>query len=183
MKLKDRKVLLGITGGIAAYKSAYLASSLKKEGADVRVVMTQSSTQFITPLTMTSLTGYPARTGMFDPREEADIEHISLADWPELLVIAPCTANVIGKIASGIADDLLTTLLLATTAPVLLAPAMNVHMWEHPAVHENMSILHDWGYRSIGPEEGKLACGYSGKGRMSEPQAILKKIIELLKVS
>ncbi len=179
--LRDAKILLGITGGIAAYKSAMLTSQLKKEGAVVQVVMTEHATRFVTPLTFLSLSHRVVRVGMFEPREEADIEHIALADWPDLVVVAPCTANLMGKLTGGIADDLLSTILLATTAPVLLAPAMNVHMWEHPATQRNLRTLLEWGYQTVGPDEGDLACGYTGKGRMSEPEEILAKMKELMK--
>ncbi|MBE7559610.1 bifunctional phosphopantothenoylcysteine decarboxylase/phosphopantothenate--cysteine ligase CoaBC [bacterium] len=178
---RDAKILLGVTGGIAAYKSAALTSQLRREGAVVQVVMTEHATKFVTPLTFLSLSRRPVRVGMFEPREEADIEHIALADWPDLVVVAPCTANLMGKITAGIADDLLSTILLATTAPVLLAPAMNVHMWEHPATQRNLATLVEWGYHTVGPEEGDLACGYTGKGRMSEPEEILARIRQLLK--
>ncbi len=164
--LKRKKILLGITGGIAAYKAVDLASKLTKMGAEVKTVMTANACEFISPITIKSITHQPVITKMFDIN--ADIEHISLADWADIVVIAPATANIIGKTAAGIADDLLSTTLMATTAPVLFVPAMNIHMYENPIVQENIDKLTQLGYFFMEPEFGRLACGYEGKGRYPE---------------
>ncbi len=169
--LKDKKILLGITGGIAAYKAVDLASKLTKMGAEVKTIMTTHACEFVSPITFKSITHQPVITKMFDV--EADIEHISLADWADLVVIAPATANIIGKTASGIADDLLSTAIMATTAPVLFVPAMNIHMYENPIVQENITKLTNFGYFFMEPEFGILACGYEGKGRYPENEEIV----------
>jgi len=174
--LKGKKILLGVTGGIAAYKAAELVRELVRSGAEVFVVMTRSAQAFITPLTFQTLSGNQVTTELFSLIEESEIGHISLADRADLLVIAPATANIIGKIAGGIADDMLTTIVMATRAPVLLAPAMNVHMWENSICQENIQKLRGRGYHFIDPEAGDLACGYEGKGRLAEIQAIVEEI-------
>ncbi|MBI5968739.1 MAG: bifunctional phosphopantothenoylcysteine decarboxylase/phosphopantothenate--cysteine ligase CoaBC [Deltaproteobacteria bacterium] len=178
--LKDRKIVLGVTGGIAAYKAAELVRELVRAGAEVHVVMTKSAQAFITPLTFQTLSGNPVATELFSLIEESEIGHISLADRAEILVIAPATANIIGKIASGIADDMLTTIVMATKAPVLIAPAMNVHMWENPICQENIEKLRARGYQFVGPESGELACGYEGKGRLAEIPTIMEEIRAIL---
>ena len=178
--LKGKKIILGVTGGIAAYKSAELVRELVKSGAEVFVVMTRSARAFITPLTFQTLSGNKVTTELFSLIEESEIGHISLADRADLLVIAPATANTIGKIAGGIADDMLTTIVMATRAPVLLAPAMNVHMWENSICQENIQKLRGQGYRFIDPEAGELACGYEGKGRLAEIPAIVEEIRSIL---
>jgi phosphopantothenoylcysteine decarboxylase/phosphopantothenate--cysteine ligase len=178
--LKDRRIVLGVTGGIAAYKAAELVRELVRAEAKVRVVMTQNAQAFITPLTFQTLSGTPVITELFSLIEESEIGHISLADQAEVLVIAPATANIIGKIAGGIADDMLTTIVMATKAPVLLAPAMNVHMWENVILQENIAKLRSRGYYFIDPEIGELACGYEGKGRLAEVPAIIEEICALL---
>jgi len=178
--LKDRKIVLGVTGGIAAYKTAELVRELVRAGAEVHVVMTKNAQSFITPLTFQTLSGNPVATELFSVIEESEIGHISLADRAEILVIAPATANIIGKIASGIADDMLTTIVMATKAPVLLAPAMNVHMWENPICQENIEKLRARGYKFVDPESGELACGYEGKGRLAEVPTIMEEIRALL---
>ncbi len=178
--LNGQKVVLGITGGIAAYKAAELVRELVKAGAEVHVVMTRSAQAFVTPLTFQTLSGNPVITELFSLIEESEIGHISLADRAEILVIAPATANIIGKIAAGIADDMLTTIVMATKAPVLLAPAMNVHMWENPICQENISRLKTRGYHFIDPESGELACGYEGQGRLAEIPQILETIRSIL---
>jgi phosphopantothenoylcysteine decarboxylase/phosphopantothenate--cysteine ligase len=178
--LKDRRIVLGVTGGIAAYKAAELVRELVRAEAQVRVVMTQNAQAFIAPLTFQTLSGTPVITELFSLIEESEIGHISLADQAEVLVIAPATANIIGKIAGGIADDMLTTLVMATKAPVLLAPAMNVHMWENVILQENIAKLRSRGYYFIDPEIGELACGYEGKGRLAEVSAIVEEIRALL---
>ncbi len=169
--LKNKKILLGITGGIAGYKAVELASKFIKCGANVKTIMTRNASEFITPLTVKSITHQAVITKMFDV--EADIEHISLADWADIIVIAPATANIIGKVASGIADDLLSTTIMATRAPVLFVPSMNVHMFENPIVQENVMKLSKLEYLFMEPEEGMLACGYEGKGRFSNVDEIV----------
>ena len=172
--LTGKTIVLGVTGGIAAYKAAEITRVLVKEGAIVRVLMTKNAQEFITPLTLQTLSGNPVATETFSLTQESEIGHIRLADTADLILIAPASADVIGKIAHGIADDLLTTVLLATTASVLVAPAMNVHMYAHPAVQENMRILSERGYRFVEPGEGFLACGYEGKGRLADPEDIVE---------
>lgn len=171
--LNGKRIVLGITGGIAAYKAASLCSKLVQQGADVHVIMTSSAKEFITELTLQSLSKNPVYSDTFDERDPSVVSHIDLADLADLVLIAPATANMIAKMAHGLADDMLTTTLLATTAPVMIAPAMNVHMYEHPAVIENMSILQSRGVMMIEPGEGLLACGYVGKGRLEEPEQIV----------
>ena len=171
---------LGVTGGIGAYKAVELARLLDKRGHRVRVVMTRAATEFIGPLTFEAITRGPVITGQFTRGMNAQIEHISLASEMDLLLVAPATANVIGKFANGIADDFLSALYLATRAPVLMAPAMNTHMWEHPAVGENLARLRARGVRIVEPGEGYLACGWVGKGRLSEPEAIAEAAERLL---
>ncbi|MCP1185592.1 bifunctional phosphopantothenoylcysteine decarboxylase/phosphopantothenate--cysteine ligase CoaBC [Paenibacillus sp. 1781tsa1] len=171
--LNGKKIVLGVTGGIAAYKAATLCSRLVQKGADVHVIMTASATQFITELTLQTLTRNTVYTDTFDEREPAVVSHIHLADLADLVLVAPATANVIAKMAHGMADDMLSTTLLATTAPVMIAPAMNVHMYDHPAVKHNMNLLVGRGAMMIEPGEGLLACGYVGKGRLEEPESIV----------
>ncbi len=180
MMLKSRKIVLGVTGGIAAYKAAELVRELIKAGAEVHVVMTRNAQAFITPLTFQTLSGNPVTTELFNLIEESQIGHIALADRADLLAIVPATANIIGKVAAGIADDMLTTVVMATRAPVLLAPAMNVHMWENKICQENIQKLRSRGYHFIDPEAGELACGYEGKGRLAEIPAIVEEIRSLL---
>ncbi len=176
--LAGRRVVLGVTGGIAAYKAAELCRLFVKAGATVRVVMTDAATHFITPLTMQTLSGHPVGRSLFDPVEESQIGHIRLADECDLVVIAPATADAIARIAAGMADDLLAAVVLASRAPVLLAPAMNVNMWESPLTQANLARLlgADGGagrFRTVGPDRGPLACGWVGAGRLIEPQEIL----------
>ncbi len=178
--LKGKKIVLGVTGGIAAYKAAELVRELLRAEAEVYVVMTRGAQAFVTPLTFQTLSGNKVTTELFSLIEESEIGHISLADRADVLVIAPATANIIGKINSGIADDMLTTIVMATRAPVLMAPAMNVHMWENPICQENIQKLRSRGYHFIDPEAGELACGYEGKGRLAEVSAIVEKIRNLL---
>src|SRR4029078_3222000 len=170
--LTGKTIVLGITGGIAAYKAAEITRLLVKEGAIVRVLMTKNAQEFITPLTFQTLSGNPVATETFSLTQESEIGHINLADSADLFVIAPATANVIGKLASGIADDLLTTVLMATQAPVLLAPAMNIHMYENVIVQENLRKLRRVAYHVMEPAEGDLACGYEGQGRLPDPEKI-----------
>ncbi|MEE1199651.1 MAG: bifunctional phosphopantothenoylcysteine decarboxylase/phosphopantothenate--cysteine ligase CoaBC [Christensenellales bacterium] len=175
--LKDRKIVLGVSGGIAAYKACELVSRLKKRGAQVRVVMTGNACEFVSPLTFETLSGSPAYTDGFDRKYE--INHVALGKWMDAMVVAPATANVLAKMASGIADDLLTTTLLAANAPVLAAPAMNTAMWSHPATRANVATLRDRGVHFVGPESGRLACGDADMGRMSEP-ARIEEALEVL---
>ncbi len=177
--LKDRQILLGVSGGIAAYKACELVRLLIKAGAQVEVVMTENAARFVPPLTFETLSGHPVHTGMFD-KHSNPLVHIELADRAELLVIAPATANIIGKIANGVADDLLTTLYLATKAKVLVCPAMNVNMYEHAAVRENLARLKARGVEVLEPESGELACGWEGKGRLPDPDLIAEACEYLL---
>ncbi|MCY7779410.1 bifunctional phosphopantothenoylcysteine decarboxylase/phosphopantothenate--cysteine ligase CoaBC [Bacillus haynesii] len=172
--LKNRNILLGVSGGIAVYKAAALTSKLVQAGANVKVIMTKSACEFVSPLTFQALSRNEVYTNTFEEPNPRVIAHIDAADWADLVIVAPATANVIGKLASGIADDMLTTTLLATTAPVWIAPAMNVHMYDNPAVQRNISVLYKDGYRFIEPSEGYLACGYIGKGRLEEPERIVQ---------
>ncbi|MCA1023335.1 bifunctional phosphopantothenoylcysteine decarboxylase/phosphopantothenate--cysteine ligase CoaBC [Halobacillus litoralis] len=172
--LKDKKIVLGVSGGIAAYKAAALTSKLVQAGAFVKVIMTESARNFVAPTTFQALSRQPVYTDTFDEQDATQIQHIDVADWADLFLIAPATANTIGKLAGGLADDMLSTTLLATEAPVYIAPAMNVHMYSHPAVMNNMKKLDEWGFRFIEPGEGYLACGYVGKGRLEEPESIVK---------
>jgi phosphopantothenoylcysteine decarboxylase/phosphopantothenate--cysteine ligase len=169
-------VLLGVSGGIAAYKSAELIRRLRERGAEVRVVMTPAARGFITPLTLQALSGHPVRDSLLDPAAEAGMDHIELARWADLLLVAPATADLMARLAAGLADDLLSTLALATTAPVVLAPAMNHCMWQHPATRENAARLAARGVRLLGPAEGQQACGETGPGRMWEPEAIVASL-------
>jgi len=173
--LKDRNILLGVTGGIAAFKAASLAGQLIKLGASVKVVMTHNATQFISPLTFQTLSRNPVYLDMFSPISWQP-EHISLADWAELFVIAPATANVIGKLAHGIADDLLTTIALAVRCPIILAPAMNSNMLDNPILQDNLRYLEEQGFFIIAPEYGPLACGYEGRGRLADLDVIVETI-------
>src|SRR5262245_8074058 len=174
--LAGKTIVVGVTGGIAAYKAAELVRLLVKDGAFVRVIMTKNAQEFITPLTLQTLSGNPVATETFNLTQESEIGHIRLADTADLILIAPATADIIAKLAHGIADDLLSTVLLAATAPVLLAPAMNVHMYAHAIVQENMRKLASHGYGFVEPAEGFLACGYEGKGRLADPEDILEEV-------
>ncbi|PAE14267.1 bifunctional phosphopantothenoylcysteine decarboxylase/phosphopantothenate--cysteine ligase CoaBC [Niallia circulans] len=172
--LNGKKILLCVTGGIAVYKVCALTSKLTQKGADVKVIMSESAMEFVNPLTFKALSKNEVYTDTFDEKDPKVIAHIDLADWADLILVAPATANVIGKIANGIADNMITTTLLAATSDVWIAPAMNVHMYDHPAVIKNINTLHDYGYRFINPGEGYLACGYVGKGRLEEPEMIVQ---------
>ena len=177
---RERKIVIGVTGGIACYKAVELVRLLVKGGFQVQVIMTRGALEFVTPLTFQTLSGNPVATETFDLTQESQIGHINLADSADAFVIAPATANVIGKIAGGIADDLLTTVLMATQAPVMLAPAMNIHMYENPILQENLRKLRRIGYHILEPAEGYLACGYEGKGRLPEPEKIAAEVERLL---
>lgn len=172
----NKKIVLGICGGIAAYKSAYLVRELTRLGADVRVIMTKSAQQFITPMTMQALSGHEVRCELFDSQAERAMGHIELARWAEILVIAPASANCLAKLAHGLADDLLSTLYLVAEKPVVVCPAMNRSMWAHPATRTNLELLVQRGVIIIGPEEGSQACGELGLGRMSEVDNIISAL-------
>ena len=180
MTLAGKNIVLGVTGGIAAYKACELASRLRKAGAQVYGIMTKNACEVVAPLTIETLTNHPVATDTFARPETWEVEHVTLAKRAELFVIAPATANILAKMAGGIADDMLSTTLLATRAPVLAAPAMNTGMWEHPATQENVRVLRERGVHFIGPEGGFLACGDQGAGRMSAPAAIFAAIEGLL---
>jgi phosphopantothenoylcysteine decarboxylase/phosphopantothenate--cysteine ligase len=170
--LEGKTIVVGLSGGIACYKAADVVRLLRSGGARVRVVMTRHALEFITPLTLQTLAGEPVSTELFDLTQESEIGHIRLADTADAIAVAPATANLIGKIAGGLGDDLLTTVLLATRAPVVLAPAMNVHMWENPLVQANLEKLRALGWRIVEPGVGYLACGYEGAGRLADASAI-----------
>lgn len=179
--LINKRIILGISGGIAAYKSAFLARLLVKAGAKVNVVMTQGAQAFIQPLTFQALTGHPVHTHLLNPEAEAGMGHIELARWAELIIIAPTTADLMARLATGHAGDLLTTLCLASKAPVHLAPAMNQAMWQHPATQRNAQLLTELGYTLIPPAEGEQACGDVGAGRLPEPEALFAWIDSFFK--
>ena len=175
-----KRILLGVTGSIAAYKAADLASGLVKRGHDVTVVMTEDAQEFITPLTLQVLSKNPVVTGLYDEKESWRPGHIGLADEADILLVAPATANAVAKFANGIADDVLSAIHLATPAPVLLAPAMNGKMWQHPATRENVERLSARGVEFVGPEEGMLACGYEGIGRLWPVEGIVERACAIL---
>ena len=174
--LKDKNILLGVTGGIAAYKIANLASMLKKQGANVKVIMTENACQFITPMTFETLTAQKVYTDTFDRNFEFKVDHIELGKWADVFLIAPATANVIGKLANGIADDMLTTTALAMRCPILVSPAMNTAMFENKVVKHNIMKLRTYGMDIIMPASGHLACGDTGAGKMPEPEMLLEYI-------
>lgn len=178
--LTGKTIVLGVTGGIAAYKSANLASMLIKLHADVHVIMTQNATKFITPMTFETLTNNKCIVDTFDRNFSFDVKHVSLAKRGDLFVVAPCTANVIGKLAHGICDDMLTTTMLATRAPKLIAPAMNTGMWENPILQDNLVKLKGYGYHIIDPIIGRLACGDTGTGKMNSEEVIVEHILTFL---
>jgi phosphopantothenoylcysteine decarboxylase/phosphopantothenate--cysteine ligase len=178
--LRDKEIILGVTGGIAAYKAVELLRELTKKGAKVHVVMTRNAQEFITPLTFQTLSGNPVQKDLFSLLEDSKIGHVALADMAHLVVIVPATANIIGKVANGIADDFLSTMIMATKCPVLFAPSMNVNMWGSVAVKQNVEKLKKAGYQFIGPDEGDLACEVIGQGRLTAVEDILERIEELL---
>jgi len=181
--LKGKTVLLGVTGGIAAYKAAALASALVKQHAAVEVVMTKNATEFVTPLTFEQLTGRRTMVDTFDRNFSHQVEHIALAERTDLVIIAPATANVCAKLAHGLADDMLTTTVLACRCPKLIAPAMNTNMYENPVTQDNLEILRRYGWDVIEPASGRLACGAVGKGKMPEPEDLLQHILRYLALS
>ncbi|MBD2862633.1 bifunctional phosphopantothenoylcysteine decarboxylase/phosphopantothenate--cysteine ligase CoaBC [Paenibacillus oceani] len=178
--MQGKTIVLGVTGGIACFKAAALCSKLVQAGADVRVIMTESATRFVAPLTFQTLSRHDVAVDTFDEKDASVVSHIHLADSADLVVVAPATANIIAKMTHGLADDMLSTTLLATEAPVLVAPAMNVHMYVHPAVTANMQTLRDRGVSFVEPGEGQLACGYVGKGRLAEPEEMMAAIERML---
>ncbi|HIC91758.1 MAG TPA: bifunctional phosphopantothenoylcysteine decarboxylase/phosphopantothenate--cysteine ligase CoaBC [Syntrophaceae bacterium] len=180
MPLKEKNIILGICGGIAAYKSADLISKLTKMGANVHVVMTKSAIKFITPLTLETLSGNRVFTNLFPPPKGDPLVHVDLADKADIIVVAPATANTLGKFAHGIADNLLSTLILATQAPILICPAMNTNMWQNEIVKANVQRLKDMGFYFVEPEWGELACGVEGYGRLAEVETIVEEIKTIL---
>jgi phosphopantothenoylcysteine decarboxylase/phosphopantothenate--cysteine ligase len=176
MSLADKKILVGLTGGIACYKVPYFVRLLVKDKAQVRVVMTHNATKFITPLTMETVSNHPVGVDMFPPDEFVSTRHIDLAEWPELIVIAPATANFLGKVASGISDDLLTTVVCAAPGPVMIAPAMNPNMWANKVTQRNIKYLKEIGHRFVDPGEGDMACEDVGVGRMAEPEHLFDAV-------
>lgn len=177
---KNKCVVIGVTGGIAAFKAAELVSMLKKQGADVHVILTAGAQKFVTPLTLQTLSRNPVIVDMFDEPKTWEVQHIALADKADLFMIIPATANFLGKVANGIADDMLTTTVMATKGPVLIAPAMNVNMYSNPIVQENIAKLRKLGYYFVEPDEGMLACGYEGKGRLAGLDRVIAKAHETL---
>ncbi|HSQ34199.1 MAG TPA: bifunctional phosphopantothenoylcysteine decarboxylase/phosphopantothenate--cysteine ligase CoaBC [Peptostreptococcaceae bacterium] len=180
--LKEKTIVIGVSGGIAVYKICDVVSRLKKLGVNVHVIMTKSSTEFVSPLTFQTLSQNYVVTDMFEDPKTWDVEHISLAKKADLFLVAPATANVIGKVANGIADDMLTTTIMATKAKILFAPAMNTNMYENPVVQRNIKTLRDLGYNFIEPESGRLACGDIGIGKLASPEVIVNDIVNLLSV-
>ena len=178
--LESKKIVLGVTGGIAAYKAVEIASRLRKAGAEVHVIMTREATQFVTELTFREITGQPVSVDMWGKVANFNVEHIALANLADLVLIAPATANIMAKFAAGIADDMLTTTVLATKAPVMLAPAMNTNMYENPITQRNMSELRQRGMQLIEPAAGHLACGIEGKGRLPEPVTIVQEVVDFM---
>jgi phosphopantothenoylcysteine decarboxylase / phosphopantothenate---cysteine ligase len=176
MMLAGKTIVVGVTGGIAAYKAAEVVRLLVQKGAAVRVIMTAGACQFITPLTLQTLSNHPVSTSLFDLTQESEIGHIRLADGADAVLVAPATANLVGKLAHGLADDLLSTVLLATRAPLLVAPAMNVHMFENAAVQGNLQLIAERGARVIAPAVGSLACGYEGAGRLPDPAVLVEEV-------
>ena len=180
--MKKINIVIGITGGIAAYKACEIISHYKHKGYNVDVIMTKNAVKFITPLTLETLSGNKVVTDMFDRPDYRDVKHISLAQKADLFIIAPATANIIGKVASGIADDMLSTTIMATKAPVVFAPAMNNVMYENKIVQRNISTLESFGYRFIEPDVGHLACGYEAKGRLASIEKIIEYIEKEIKL-
>ncbi len=181
--LDNKTIALGVTGGIAAYKSATLVRRLRDLGAHVRVVMTKHATEFVTPLTFQTLSGNPVYVDMWQPLKEGDVEHVSLGEEADLVLVVPATANIIGKVASGIADDMLSTTIMAARGPVLFAPSMHSRMYENPIVQGNIDKLKGLGYHFVGPETGKLARGDVGVGRLANLDQIVERAVGLLKPS
>lgn len=181
--LKGKNIILGVTGGIAAYKACDITRRLKELGASVHVVMTDAARHFITPLTLQTLSGNRVHTDLFDIPQEMEVGHISIADMADVVLVAPASANILAKVSCGICDDLLTTVINATKAPVIFAPSMNVNMWENPITQENVSRLKKYGYKVIEPEYGMLACGYEGRGRLADIEKITDYVSSVVKGS
>ena len=177
----NKKILLIICGGISAYKSLELIRSLKKKGAQIKTILTESAKQFVTPLSVSSLSQEKVYDDLFSLENETEMDHISLSRWSDVILVAPATANTISKISSGSSDDLASTVILASNKDIFLVPAMNVRMWEHPSTKENVVKLKNYGFNFIGPEIGDMACGEFGEGKMSEPKLIEEKIETSLK--
>jgi phosphopantothenoylcysteine decarboxylase / phosphopantothenate---cysteine ligase len=175
-------VALGVTGCIAAYKAVEVLRGLQKRGASVRVVMTRHAAEFVGPLTFQAISGFPVISDMFAPTDDPEIKHIQIAQSADLLIVAPATANTLAKFANGICDDFLSTLYISSTAPVLVAPAMNVEMWAHPATRENVRVLRERGVHFVDPEEGYLACRTVGAGRLAEPEQIVSRAFEIIRI-
>ena len=178
---KDLNIVVGITGGIAAYKACGIVSYLKSEGANINVIMTKNACEFITPLTLETLSGNKVITDMFERPDHIDVKHISLAKKADLFLIVPATANILGKVSNGIADDMLSTTIMATKAPVIFAPAMNDGMYENPIVQRNIETLKNNGYKIIEPSIGHLACGYNAKGKLPKNEEIIDYVKTLIK--
>ena len=178
---KDLNIVVGITGGIAAYKACGIISYLKSEGANINVIMTKNACEFITPLTLETLSGNKVITDMFERPDHIDVKHISLAKKADLFLIVPATANILGKVSNGIADDMLSTTIMATKAPVIFAPAMNDGMYENPIVQRNIETLKNYGYKIIEPSIGHLACGYNAKGKLPKNEEIIDYVKTLIK--
>jgi len=178
--MDPRRILLAISGGIAAYKTPELVRGLRRAGHEVRCALTPEAQLFVAPLSLQAVSGETVRKDLFDAGEEGEIDHIGLADWADLVLVAPCTANLMAKMSHGLADDLVSAVLLATRAHVLVAPAMNVNMWTHPATQANLALLRARGLSFVGPDEGELACGWEGQGRMSDPAVLVEAVHALL---
>ena len=180
MALTDKSIVLGVCGGIAAYKACELVRLLVEAGARVHVMMSRGGQEFVRPLTFQTLSGNPVHTELFDLTQEQEIGHIALADQADAVIIAPATANMLAKLAHGQADDIISTVLLATKAPVLIAPSMNVNMWDHFQTQANLKRLNEIGYHLLDPEAGYLACGWEGKGRLPDPEKIVARLKEII---
>ena len=174
--LLEKKILLIICGGISAYKSLEVIRSLKKRGAKVKTILTKSAKEFVTPLSIASLSQEKVYDDLFSAENESEMDHISLSRWSDVILVAPATANTISKLSIGLSDDLASTIMLASNKDIFLTPAMNVRMWEHPSTRENLNKLKNFGYKIIGPEIGDMACGEFGEGKMTEPNEIVKQV-------
>ena len=174
--LSQKKILLIICGGISAYKSLELIRLLKKQGAEVKTILTKSAKEFVTPLSVASLSQEKVYDDLFNAENEAEMDHISLSRWADVILVAPATANTISKLSAGSSDDLASTVILASDKDIFLTPAMNVRMWEHPSTKQNLNKLKSYGYKIIGPEIGDMACGEFGEGKMTEPKDIFQEI-------
>ena len=178
--LKDKNILIGVTGGIACYKVCEIISYLTREGANIDVIMTKNATEFITPLTLETLSKNKVTIDMFEKKEHVEVEHISLARKADLILVVPATANIIGKVSNGIADDMLSTTIMATPAPVVFAPAMNNEMYNNRIVQDNIKKLKEYCYKFINPVEGNLACGYKAVGKLANKETIIEEIKKIL---